>query len=65
MPGQPTAADVVNTLDETDLIKIFKKYGEERRAVKIAHAVIDARSAFGRITTTKELADIVDGVSGG
>lgn len=60
LPDQPTAADVVNTLDEVDLAKIFKKYGEERRAMKIAHAIVETRSAFGRITRTKELADIVE-----
>ena len=29
-PDQPTAADVVNKLDEGDLALIFKKYGEEK-----------------------------------
>ncbi|XP_053384756.1 probable methyltransferase-like protein 15 homolog isoform X2 [Mercenaria mercenaria] len=59
---QPTAADVVNSLDEVDLAKIFKKYGEERRAKRIAHAIAEARSAFGRITRTRELAKIVESV---
>src|SRR5699024_5811718 len=29
-PNMPTAADVVNTLDATDLATIFKCYGEEK-----------------------------------
>ncbi|XP_060560342.1 12S rRNA N4-methylcytidine methyltransferase-like [Ruditapes philippinarum] len=65
LPDQPTAADVVNTLDELELAKIFKKYGEDTRSKKFAHAIVEARSAFGRITGTKELADIIQTVSGG
>ena len=62
--GQPTAADVVNSLDETDLAKIIRKYGEETRAKKIAHGIVQARSAFGRINTTKELATVVESCAG-
>lgn len=64
-PDQPTAADVVNSLDETDLANIFRKYGEDKRSKKIAHAIVEARSAFGRITTTRELAGIVESVCEG
>lgn len=62
--GQPTAADVINNLDETDLAKIIKKYGEDKRAKKIAHGIVQARSAFGRINTTKELATVVENCAG-
>jgi len=41
------------------LRNILKKYGEERHAKLIARAVIDSRYAFGPITTTTQLADIV------
>lgn len=58
-PDQPTAADVVNFIDEKSLIKVLKKYGEERQAQLVAHAIIDSRYAFGKISTTKQLADIV------
>ncbi|WAR03675.1 MET15-like protein [Mya arenaria] len=60
LPDQPSAADVVNSLDESDLAAIFRKYAEEPRAHRIAHGIIQARAAYGRINTTKQLADIVE-----
>lgn len=62
VPGQPTAADVVNILDEVDLAKILRKYGDETRAKIIAHGIVEARSAFGKITSTRQLADIINTV---
>lgn len=38
---------------------ILKKYGEERLARHIAHAIVESRYTFGKITRTKQLADIV------
>lgn len=38
-----TAADVLAKADQSDLYKIFKVYGEEKHAKKIANAVIEAR----------------------
>jgi len=38
-----TAADVLAKADQSDLYKIFKVYGEEKQAKKIANAVIEAR----------------------
>lgn len=64
-PDLPSAADVINNLDETDLFRILKKYGEEPRAKKIAHGIIEARAMFGRISTTHQLADIVTSVCEG
>ncbi|XP_023219921.1 probable methyltransferase-like protein 15 [Centruroides sculpturatus] len=58
-PNQPTASDVVNNLDFPSLVKIFKIYGEERYAKKIAQVLIDARFMMKKIRTTQELADIV------
>ena len=65
LPDQPTAADVVNLLDEIDLAKVIKKYGEESRAKQIAHGIVDVRSAFGKITTTQQLADIISSICPG
>ncbi|XP_029438214.1 probable methyltransferase-like protein 15 isoform X2 [Rhinatrema bivittatum] len=59
-PGMPTAADVVNALDQQALASILKTYGEERHAKKIASAVIQARSIYP-ITRTQQLASIVAG----
>lgn len=59
-PDQPTAADVLASIDETDLYKILKFYGEEKKAKRIARALIDVRYALKPIRTTHELAYIVD-----
>ncbi len=56
-----SAADLVNELAEEELVRIFFEYGEERRARRVASAIVDARKE-GRLTTTKELADVVAGV---
>jgi 16S rRNA (cytosine1402-N4)-methyltransferase len=61
--GGPTAADIVNTLSETELAEIIKVLGEERRARAIAKAIV-ARCAEAPITHTGELANIVVGVLG-
>ncbi|GFO18149.1 ribosomal RNA small subunit methyltransferase h [Plakobranchus ocellatus] len=61
-PDSPTAADVVNNLDPADLANILKKYGEEKKARQIAHAIVDARYAFGNFTRTKQLAEVLSSV---
>ena len=52
-----TAYDVVNTYSREDLIRIFRDYGEERFAAKIASSIIRKRETEP-IKTTHELADI-------
>uniref|UniRef100_A0A8D0B2J7 12S rRNA N(4)-cytidine methyltransferase METTL15 n=1 Tax=Salvator merianae TaxID=96440 RepID=A0A8D0B2J7_SALMN len=59
-PDKPTAADVVNALDQQALASILRVYGEERHAKKIASAVVQARSIYP-ITRTQQLASIVAG----
>jgi receptor-type tyrosine-protein phosphatase gamma len=59
-PNQPTAAEVLAKIDEDDLARIIKTYGEEKLAKKIAKAIVDARYTFKKIETTKELAEIVN-----
>lgn len=54
----PTAADVVNTAAESELADIFFRYGEERRARRVAAAIAAAR-AERPITRTGQLAAIV------
>ena len=51
----PSAADIVNTLDEEALADILYRYGEERRSRRIARAIVAHRP----ITTTTQLAEIV------
>lgn len=53
-----SAADIVNTSPEDELIRILREYGEEREAKRIARAILAARS-LAPITTTKQLADLV------
>ena len=54
----PTAADVLNTYPERDLRRIFRDYGEERFAGRIAAAVV-AQRARRPFETTTELVDVI------
>lgn len=53
-----TARDLVNGWDEEELARIFREYGEERHAARVARAIVKAR-AVSLIATTLELADLV------
>ena len=53
-----SARDVVNDWSEEDLIRIFREYGEERRARRAAREILKAR-AEKPIETTLELATVV------
>lgn len=55
---QPNAADVVNKGEIGDLAAIFKIYGEEKFAKKVARAIV-AERAKKSIETTAHLAEIV------
>jgi len=59
-PEQFTAADVLERATEEDLAHIIKIYGQEKRAKKIARAIIDARYMFRKLKTTKELAQLIE-----
>lgn len=56
-----SAADVINTADETLLADIIYNFGEERRSRFVARAIVERRAA-GPITSTAELAELVAGV---
>jgi len=60
----PTAADLVNTLSEQELADIVFRFGEERRARRVAKAIVAARTARP-IARTGELAAIVRPAVGG
>lgn len=53
-----TAADLVNGLSVDELTKIFRDYGEEKFAYKIANAIVRKRENT-KIETTIQLADII------
>jgi len=56
--GGLTAADIINNYEVSDLVRILKKYGEEKRARSVVRA-IDAARKIAPITRTKQLADII------
>ncbi len=59
----PTAADLVNLLDDKDIAALLRALGEERRAGAIARAICSER-AKKPFTTTAELAQLVESVLG-
>lgn len=50
-----TAATIINTYSEADLVRILRDFGEEPRAFRVARAIIADRP----ITTTSQLAHVV------
>jgi 16S rRNA (cytosine1402-N4)-methyltransferase len=60
----PTAGDLVNGAAEDELVRMLREYGEERRARRVARAIVDARRRRP-IRTTDELAHVVAGAVGG
>lgn len=62
-PGEPTAAGVVAHASAAELTRVFREYGEERMAHRIAQRIVEEREREP-ITTTRRLAAIVAGVVG-
>ncbi len=54
----PTAADVLNTYDEHELVRVLRAWGEERFAPRIARSVVRAR-ARRPLERTGELVELV------
>jgi 16S rRNA (cytosine1402-N4)-methyltransferase len=57
-----SAYDVLATASEGELADIFFHYGEERSARRIAHAIVERRTAGALPTTTTEFASLVSGI---
>ena len=53
-----SAKEVINKLDEKELAKIFKYFGEEKDSNRIAHNIVEDR--VKRKITTEELVRIID-----
>jgi 16S rRNA (cytosine1402-N4)-methyltransferase len=53
-----SAAQLVNEWSEAELIRIFREYGEESRAARVAREIVKAR-ALKPISTTFELSEVV------
>lgn len=58
-PEGTSAADLVNTLDETDLANLLYLFGEERKSRRIAHGIVAARTNRPFESTT-ELARFIE-----
>ena len=58
-----SAADIVATASVEELTRIFRDFGEERMAAKIARGIVAERTR-GPIQTTRQLARIVAGAKG-
>ncbi len=54
----PTAAEFVNTVAETELVRVLRAYGEERFAKRIAGAIVEQR-ALEPFATTGRLAEVI------
>jgi 16S rRNA (cytosine1402-N4)-methyltransferase len=54
----PSAADLVNGLSREELSRVFREYGEERMAGRIAREIVETR-ATAPVTTTGELRRLV------
>jgi len=52
------ASSWLNNASEQEISNIIWKYGEEKKAKRIAKAIVEARKSF-KIRTTKELAEII------
>ena len=57
--GKPDASDVIAQAAANDLSRIFKAYGEEKKAGHIAKAIVRARDE-APITGTLQLAEIIE-----
>ena len=60
-PDSRSAADLVNALEERDLARVLRDYGEEPMAKRIARAIV-AKRAEAPIETTTQLAEVIRSV---
>ena len=56
-----TAEEIINTFSEQDLERIFREFGEERKARYVARAIVRERGK-SQITTTQQLVKIIEPV---
>jgi 16S rRNA (cytosine1402-N4)-methyltransferase len=56
----PTAADLLKTLSEWEIADIIYRFGEERHSRRIAKRIVEKREAGSPVTTTTELAELVE-----
>lgn len=57
------ASHIVNSYDQSDLLKIFREYWEEPSARRIAEEIVLQRKKGMRFKTTKELSELIAKIS--
>jgi 16S rRNA (cytosine1402-N4)-methyltransferase len=55
-----TAAELLERLTEEEIANVIYGYGEERFSRRIARRIVERRNAGNPVSTTKELADLVE-----
>jgi len=63
--GTETAAELLFRLSESEIAKIIFEFGEERHSRRIARRIVENREAGNPVTTTKELAELIQRSAGG
>jgi 16S rRNA (cytosine1402-N4)-methyltransferase len=58
--GAETAADLLARLSQEEISRILFEYGEERHSRLIAKRIVESREQGKPITTTKELAELIE-----
>ena len=60
MTSGETAADLLGRLSEVEIARIIFEYGEERHSRRIARLIVERRERGEPITTTQDLAELVE-----
>jgi 16S rRNA (cytosine1402-N4)-methyltransferase len=58
--GDPTAADLLETLNESEIADLIYRFGEERFSRRIARRIVERREGGRPVKTTRDLAELVD-----
>ena len=61
--GKATAADLLNTMDEEDLIRVLREYADEPRARRLAHEIVRRRENIP-FATSDDLVKAIRGALG-
>lgn len=65
MSSGETAAELLGRLSEVEIARLIFEYGEERHSRRIARRIVDRREAGEPVTSTTELAKLVERAIGG
>jgi len=55
----PSAAEILARMPEDGIVQLFRTYGEERWAGRIARAIVERRRTHGKVDSSLELADTI------